>query len=268
MSTSENEGTGIGSILWVVGLFIIGVLVLVALFLPKDTTVFFIQVDQQIRDFFNSPFFITAKFISGLLIVGLASFATWLFFKLLEMEKEHEEHVYHHAEHIHADHHHETHVSESKILSDQQMKQEQPHGLLQRTPDVRTASRTAPPPSRLPGESGVRGAQEGIEHPGHYQWQSVLRLATSNNPSDWKLAIIEADVILDMMTYMQGFPGETLGERLKSADVGYFKTLKYAKQAHHMRNQIAHESDIQLTPRDVNQTIRLYEAVFNEFKYI
>jgi hypothetical protein len=268
MSASENEGTGFGPILWTVELSIVGVLVLIALFLPKDTTVFFIQVDQQIRDFLDSPFLITAKFISGLLIVGLASFATWLFFMLLEMEKEHEEHVYHHAEHLHADHHTQAQVSQPKTANDQQIKQEKIQNDSKHDLDVHTQSKTAPPPNRLPGESGVRGAQEGTEHPGHYQWQSVLRLATSNNPSDWKLAIIEADVILDMMTYMQGFPGATLGERLKNADPGYFKTLKYAKQAHHMRNQIAHEGDLQLTPRDVNQTIRMYEAVFDEYKYI
>ncbi len=280
MSADEDEGTGVGPILWVIGLCIVGALVLVALFMQRDTTDFFLALNERFLAFFDTPFFVAAKFISGILIVALAAFATWMFFKLLEMEKEHEEHVYHHAEDHHTEahhapaHHRETvqpHYSHTEDPPDQASTDHTPHiesHSAPSQPEAQPPVKTAPPPARLPGESGVRGSQEGIEHPGHYQWQSVLRLATSNNPSDWKLAIIEADVILDMMTYMQGFPGETLGERLKNADVGYFKTLKYAKQAHHMRNQIAHEGDLQLTPRDVNQTIRMYEAVFDEFKYI
>jgi hypothetical protein len=262
MSDAHDEGTGLGPVIWVIVFCIVGALVLVGLFFPGDTTTLFLGINDRINEFFEGPFFTAAKFISGMLIVGLGAFATWLFFRLLEIEKEHEEHVYHHASghHLHTEHasaHYEPAPQEKPL-----------HTEVHSVPMNQAQVKTAPPPARLPGESGIRGSQVGEEHPGHFQWQSVLRLATSNNPSDWKLAIIEADVILDMMTYMQGFPGATLGERLQNADPGSFKSLKYAKQAHYMRNQIAHEGNIELTPRDVNQTIRMYEAAFDEFKYI
>jgi hypothetical protein len=263
----HNEGHGLWPIVGVVFLCIFAVLAFAALAFPKETTTLFISLNEKVMGIFESSLFIKLRFVFGILTVGLAGLATWLFFRLLEMEKEHEDHVYHHAEHAahaHTEDHAVSHTVSTPHTSVEIEHESHDH----------TQSKTAPPPAsihydKIPGESGVRGIPTGgEEHAGHYQWQSVLRLATSQNPSDWKLAIIEADVILDMMTYIQGFQGDTLGERLKNADPGFFQTLKYAKQAHYMRNQIAHEANIELTPRDVNQTIRMYEAVFNEFKYI
>ncbi len=270
MAGEEKEG-GLGKVVWITVLLIIGVLVLVVLFLPKDTTTFFLSTNQKIDDFFSSSTFMAIRTVSGVLVVGLSCLITWLFFKLLEMEKEHEDHVYHLTESHHDEKHHKknvakhSHHSEKKITHNEVDAEE--HKEVSLTEDV-PRIKTAPPPNRLPGESGVRGTQVGEERPGHTQWQSVLRLATSNNPSDWKLAIIEADVILDMMTYMQGLSGETLGERLKNADPGTFQSLDYAKKAHYTRNRIAHEGDIEFTPREVQQVVRMYEAVFREFKYI
>ncbi len=270
MSAAHDEGTGLGPVIWVIVLCIAGALIIVGLFLPGDTATLFLGINERITGFFNSPLFTAAKFISGILIVGLGALATWLFFRLLEIEKEHEEHVYHHASGHHMSGDHQSLIRETSPPKENypqiEVHDEPPRERVAHPADARM--RTAPPPARLPGESGIRGSQAGVEHPGHFQWQSVLRLATSTNPSDWKLAIIEADVILDMMTYMQGFPGATLGERLQNADPGSFKALKYAREAHGLRNRIAHQGDLELTPRDVNQTIRMYEAAFDEFKYI
>lgn len=240
MSSEENKGSDIGLLFMVLGLLFVGFL-LIAVLIPKQITSLFISLNSSIEAFFNSPLYLTAKLIAGLLTVLLAALITWLFFKLLEMEKEHEEHVYHHA---HTDHHDESHST--------------PH-------DTRT--KTSAPPAHLPGLETTAHAHE-EEKPGKTQWQSVLRLASSSNPSDWKLAIIEADVLLDTMTYMQGFEGDTLGERLRNTDVGLFQTIKYARHAHGLRNRIAHTPDMTITERDLNQTIKMYEAVFTEFSYI
>ncbi len=262
----HDEGHGFWPVIGVVVLCIFAVFVFIALAFPQDITRVFLTVNEKVSALFESEVFLRLRFIFGILTVGLAGLGTWLFFRLLEMEKEHEDHVYHHAEH--AAHNHESaHDGHAPV-------QTQAHASAQSQPIDQAHSKTAPPPVSLyhetPSDSpSIHGQQsDGKEHAGHYQWQSVLRLATSPNPSDWKLAIIEADVILDMMTYIQGFEGDTLGERLKNADPGFFKNLKYAKQAHYMRNQIAHEANFALTPRDVNQTIRMYEAALNEFKYI
>ncbi|MES2748865.1 MAG: hypothetical protein V4668_02380 [Patescibacteria group bacterium] len=87
----------------------------------------------------------------------------------------------------------------------------------------------------------------------------------SDNPNDWKLAIIEADIILDDTLKRQGYAGPTLGDRLKSISPSALSSLDDAWQAHKVRNQIAHGgADFVLTQKIARETIVQYERVFKE----
>jgi hypothetical protein len=101
------------------------------------------------------------------------------------------------------------------------------------------------------------------------KWTRVEAHIGSDNPSDWRLAILEADIILDELLDTLGFIGDTIGDRLKKANKGDFQTLDYAWEAHKIRNAIAHEgSDFILTQREAQRIIGLYRTVFEEFDYI
>ena len=100
------------------------------------------------------------------------------------------------------------------------------------------------------------------------QWQKVLVYLESENQSDWKQAIIEADNLLDEMVAAMRYPGENLGERLKNIEPSDFLTLQEAWEAHKVRNQVAHESGFSLTRREARRTLELYERVFREFNFI
>lgn len=101
------------------------------------------------------------------------------------------------------------------------------------------------------------------------RWENVLNYLASTNPSDWKLAVIEADSMLEDLTDQLDLEGENLGERLKVADKEKFETLDNAWEAHIVRNRIAHEgSKFDLTQREANRVAVLYENVFREFSII
>ncbi len=101
------------------------------------------------------------------------------------------------------------------------------------------------------------------------RWEHVMELVHSNNPGDWRVAIIEADSMLDEMVQHMGYHGEHLGERLKVVEKSDFQTIDLAWEAHKVRNQIAHEgSQFSLTEREAKRVISLYEAVFKEFLYV
>lgn len=88
----------------------------------------------------------------------------------------------------------------------------------------------------------------------------------SDNPNDWKLAIIEADIILDDLLKQRGYAGNSLGERLKSISPAQLATLNDAWEAHKIRNHIAHDgADFVLTHRLAQDTINRYRRVFTEF---
>ncbi len=100
------------------------------------------------------------------------------------------------------------------------------------------------------------------------RWEKIQTYMESDNESDWKLAIIEADKLLDELVTKMGYIGDNLGERLKSVEPSDFLSLQAAWEAHKMRNRIAHEQGLQLTRREARRTIDLFAQVFKEFQFI
>lgn len=111
--------------------------------------------------------------------------------------------------------------------------------------------------------------EEGEKKDKNEKWERVLEHANSGNASDWRLAIMEADILLEEVLRSKGFPGDTLGEMLKSAEGSGFVNLQSAWEAHKVRNRIAHSGgDFQLNERETQRVISHYEAVFREFEII
>ncbi len=103
----------------------------------------------------------------------------------------------------------------------------------------------------------------------HPRWEHIQSLLEGNSQSEWREAIIEADIMLDDVLAKQGYVGDGVGEKLKSADKAEFKTLQNAWEAHKVRNLIAHQgSTYELSETVAGRTIAHFEAVFNEFKVI
>lgn len=73
-----------------------------------------------------------------------------------------------------------------------------------------------------------------------------------------KLAIMEADTLLDAGLKSIMMPGETLGERLKIACYKY-PNLRAVWPAHKLRNSLAHEATFQITPRQARQALDEFE---------
>ncbi len=101
------------------------------------------------------------------------------------------------------------------------------------------------------------------------RWERILNYMESESQSEWKLAILDADVILDKMLTRSGYHGDGVGEKMKGIERSDFNTLDKAWEAHKIRNSIAHGgSDIILTKRTAKKAIDLYRQVFEEFEYI
>lgn len=101
--------------------------------------------------------------------------------------------------------------------------------------------------------------------PKNNRLEDMLKHIDSDSPNDWKLSIIEADIILDEALKTAGYAGNSLGERLKSISVNQLQSIDDAWQAHKVRNQIAHAgSDFVLTHKLAQDTIKQYRRVFHE----
>ncbi len=105
--------------------------------------------------------------------------------------------------------------------------------------------------------------------PGEERWVRITEKLNSEREADWKLAILEADAILEDIVGTMGLPGMSMGDKLKNVERSDFLTLESAWEAHKARNRIAHDTDgVPLSHREAQRIIALYENVFREFKYL
>jgi hypothetical protein len=101
------------------------------------------------------------------------------------------------------------------------------------------------------------------------KWQRILSHASSDSPTDWRVAIIEADIMLDELLDSLGYVGQSISDKLKTANPQAFRSVEDAWSAHKVRNAIAHRgSDFVLTKRATQETIAQYQRVFEEFKFL
>lgn len=112
----------------------------------------------------------------------------------------------------------------------------------------------------------VKDKDEIMQNP---KWLQVQKHIDSENSSDWKLAILEADIMLAEMLDKFALPGDSVGEKLKAVEKSDFNTIEQAWEGHKIRNAIAHEgSEFVISQREAKRVIDLFKQVFDEFKLI
>jgi len=102
-----------------------------------------------------------------------------------------------------------------------------------------------------------------------YRDEISLEKINSQNPSDWKTAVVESDSILDDIFEKIGFKGKGLEEKLKSVEPSDFDNLQNIWDAHKTRNKIAHlGADFELTQEEAKSAVDNYEKGLKELRYI
>lgn len=101
------------------------------------------------------------------------------------------------------------------------------------------------------------------------KWQEIDELVKLGGPSRFKTAILEADKLLDYALRGKGFKGETMGERLKSAQGRIDRaTLDAGWSAHKYRNRIAHEIDTDVMHFEVKREIENFKRVLRNLRVL
>ena len=90
------------------------------------------------------------------------------------------------------------------------------------------------------------------------RWNELAKMAEQGTMGA-KLAVIEADKLLDHVLKSMMMPGETLGERLKMAAYKY-PAIKQVWPAHKLRNQLVHDSAFELRLGDAKRALSDFRA--------
>jgi len=101
------------------------------------------------------------------------------------------------------------------------------------------------------------------------RWSAIQQRAHSEDEQGWRLAILEADILLNELLDVLGYRGETMADKMKQASRAQFQTIDLAWEAHKVRNSIAHQGSLHtLTAYETRRVISLYTKVFQEFNFI
>lgn len=96
------------------------------------------------------------------------------------------------------------------------------------------------------------------------RWNKLLEKIKSNDERDLRLAVIEADSLVDEILKSHGHKGKDMGERLKSFHSGELAYLDDLWEAHKIRNRLAHEADFHLPVGEAQRIIGIYNKVLEE----
>lgn len=99
-------------------------------------------------------------------------------------------------------------------------------------------------------------------------WRQVERRMQIGDEAHIKLAVIEADKILDEILKMTGLTGETMADRLKKLTPAQLSNIEDVWQVHKARNRIVHEPDYHFTHAEADYAIGVYRAALKELGLI
>lgn len=98
------------------------------------------------------------------------------------------------------------------------------------------------------------------------RWQGVLKHLESLNESEWRVAIIEADKLIDEVLTQKGFEGESVAEKLSELDREQMNSLDRLWAAHKTRNRIVHQPDYRIEQSEAREIISYYEEGLGELQ--
>ncbi len=112
--------------------------------------------------------------------------------------------------------------------------------------------------------------EEGLDHSlkVNKEWDNIMKRLDSKDEANYKLAVIEADKLLDTVLKKLTIPGSTMGERLKAIPSGQLPSIDNVWKVHKLRNHIVHTTDFILTDNKAKQAMTIYKQAFKELKVL
>lgn len=100
------------------------------------------------------------------------------------------------------------------------------------------------------------------------EWQKIMQDFQKGDDANFKLAIIEADKLLDDILKKANFQGADMGERLNNINSAQLSCIDDVWRAHRIRNKIAHETNFAIKRDEAEVIIKIYERALEELQVL
>ena len=101
------------------------------------------------------------------------------------------------------------------------------------------------------------------------RWETISGMFKSPESTNWRMAIIDADSMLEELVTEMGHHGDSFGEKLMSLRRDGISWTDAAWEVHLIRNKLAHEgSNYPLTDREAFRAYKIYENILTASGYL
>jgi len=97
-------------------------------------------------------------------------------------------------------------------------------------------------------------------------WKKVLARLETGLESEYKLAIMEADSLLEDSLQRMGYRGENLEEKMNLLTPVIIPNLEEVKEVHRIRDSIVQDPDYKLSLDDAKKLIDIYEKALRNLQ--
>ncbi len=99
-------------------------------------------------------------------------------------------------------------------------------------------------------------------------WKLINKKIETGIESEYKLAIIEADVMLEDVLKRMGHTEETIEKKLNATTSSEIENIEEIKEARKVRNNVVYDPDFELTLDKTKETLKVYEKTFRNLNVL
>jgi hypothetical protein len=100
------------------------------------------------------------------------------------------------------------------------------------------------------------------------RWSSIMKKIEAGTPDAYKVAVIDADKLVDDTLKQLGLEGEHMADRLEKLFPQELRSLDKVWKAHRIRNNLVHNPEFEITMREAKKTLGDYESFLREVKVL
>ncbi len=96
------------------------------------------------------------------------------------------------------------------------------------------------------------------------QWSKIKSRLEKGSEQEYKLAVIEAESLIDDVLAKNGYKGDSITEKLSQLNSTLLPNIDQVSEAHKIRNNIVHDPDYKLAPDTAKRTLAVYEKALQD----
>ncbi len=100
------------------------------------------------------------------------------------------------------------------------------------------------------------------------KWEKIKGYLETDNPSQWKAAVLEVSKMLYEILDIVGYEGKTLGEKLATMLPSQLENLEEVKEANLIRNKIVKDEKFELSKEEAHQVVNVFARALKFFEAI